>query len=79
MEQFATTLHDEIPSDPMQSMETKDEHTVPNNSNQAFFVLSGLDGDSDSEEIEILELKKRMWKDQMLLNKLEGTSNEVYM
>lgn len=79
MEQFVTTLHDEILSDPMQSMEAKDEHRVHNNSNQEVFVLSKSDGESDSEEIEIYELKKRMWKDQMLLNKLEGTSNKVYI
>lgn len=63
----------------MQNMEAKYEHRVHNNSNQEFVVLSGSDGESDSEEREIFELRKRMWKDQMLLNKLEGTSNEVYI
>lgn len=79
MAQIATVLHDEAFRDQIRISKggAKDDLRLHSNLNQEFSVLSGSDGESDSEEIEIFELRKRMWKDQMLLNKLEGTSKKV--
>lgn len=34
------------------------------------------ESNSDSEEIDVSELKRRMWKNQMLLRKLQGITSE---
>ncbi|KAG2572542.1 hypothetical protein PVAP13_7KG185710 [Panicum virgatum] len=46
------------------------EEPVPETSQEELFS----DSESGSESIEIADLKKRMWKDQLLLMKLEGRS-----
>ncbi|KAJ1700161.1 hypothetical protein LUZ63_008673 [Rhynchospora breviuscula] len=77
-----TSFPDEHISYPIQKKNSKlleEAAREPHNySNHDFSVPSVSNDDSDSEEIEIFELKRRMWKDQMLLRKLQaGTSNEA--
>ncbi|KAJ4752854.1 Ethylene insensitive 3 family protein [Rhynchospora pubera] len=79
-----TSFPDELISFPIETKKSKlleEAARGLHSSNHDFSVpsVSNSNDDSESEEIEIFELKRRMWKDQMLLSKLQAgtTSNEA--